>query len=359
MTNQTVSRGGRGRGLLHRPALPKTISVLLALAWLTACAGAPDTSPPAAPVESAAPAKTDQMTQLEGTPAGRTVHPTTPMEAPSLSGGGRIAFASDRDGTLDIYVLDVGTGRMTRLTHTPQHDSGPAWSPDGTQIAFMSEQDGNHDIYVMAADGSNPTRLTDDPANEHGAAWSPDGERIAFVSDRAGSLDIYLMDRDGSHVTPLTDNPASDANPAWSPDGTQIAFASDRGGSLDIYVMDADGSHVSRLTDSPAQDVDPAWSPGGQRIVFVSTRADPNPDNMSSGANWEIYSMEADGSSPVRLTDHPASDMAARWSPDGDQIIFVSTRDGDFRIYVMDADGSHQARLTKDSALEESPAWLP
>ena len=69
--------------------------------------------------------------------------------------------------------------------------------------------------------------------------------------------------------------------------------------------------------------------------------------------------MGVDGSNPTRLTHHPTYDIAARWSPDGVHILFVSTRDGVFRIYRMDADGSNLAPLTGESALEESPAWSP
>lgn len=290
---------------------------------------------------------------------GNPIDPAIGQQPPLVSTK-RIAFASERDGILDIYVMDFKSGEMTRLTVTKDHDSGPTWSPDGMRIAFMSEKGGNHDIYVMNADGSEVSRLTNDPADDFGAAWSPDGEWISFTSNRDGNLDIYLMEPDGSNLIRLTDAPGTDANPAWSPDGTKIAFSSDRDGDLDIYVMDINGSNLVRLTDNLAQDVDPSWSPDGKRIIFSSNRDYPDPEDYTSlDNNWEIYVMAADGSDATRLTDHPAYDIAGRWSPDGDRILFVSTRDGEFRIYMMNTDGSNLARLTGDSALEESPAWSP
>ena len=85
----------------------------------------------------------------------------------------RIAFSSERDGNLEIYVMNAdGTGQ-TRLTNNPAEDEEPAWSPDGTRIAFHSHHNGNREIYVMNADGSGQTRLTNNPADESEPAWSP------------------------------------------------------------------------------------------------------------------------------------------------------------------------------------------
>lgn len=146
MTAQTVNRRQPGHGLPNPPGLPKTISVLLALAWLTACAGVPDISPPAALIERTA--ATNEMTQVAAAPAGRTFLTATPFELPFLGSGGRIAFASERDGTLDIYVLDVGTDSMTRLTNDPAGEHGAAWSPDGEAIAFVSDREGSLELVV-------------------------------------------------------------------------------------------------------------------------------------------------------------------------------------------------------------------
>ena len=265
-----------------------------------------------------------------------------------------IAFASDRDGNAEIYVMNAdGTGQ-TRLTDNSADDWLPSWSPDGRRIAFYSKRDGNREIYVMNADGSGQTRLTDNPAEDREPSWSPGGRRIAFMSNRDGNREIYVMNADGSGQTRLTDNDATDAAPSWSPDGRRIAFVSGRDGNFgEIYVMNADGTGVTRLTDNPAYDWHPSWSPDGRRIAFVSSR----------DGNREIYVMNADGTGQTRLTDNSAFDRWPSWSPDGRRIAFTSWRtswlDGNSEIYVMNADGSDVTRLTDNSAYDCCPSWRP
>ncbi len=130
---------------------------------------------------------------------------------------GRIAFTSDRDGNVEIYVMDVDGSNVIRLTNNPTPDLFPVWLPDGSRIAFSSDRDGNDGIYVMGADGSNVIRLTNNPAFDRDPAWSSDGSRIAFTSDRDGNSEIYVMDADGSNVIRLTNNPAFDTFATWSP----------------------------------------------------------------------------------------------------------------------------------------------
>jgi hypothetical protein len=116
-----------------------------------------------------------------------------------------------------------------------------------------------------------------------------------------------------------------------------------------ICVMDADGANVTVLTESEGDDTTPAWSPDGEHIVFVSTR----------DGNREIYVMDADGRSQVNLTANPADDWMPSWSPDGERIAFVSYRDGNWEIYVMGTDGSGVTRLTEDKADDWTPSWSP
>ena len=99
----------------------------------------------------------------------------------------------------------------------------PAWSPDGNRIAFASERDGNWEVYVMNADGTNIINLTKHPAKDGRPDWSPDGNRIAFSSDRDRkddddkNVEIYVMNADGTNPINLTNHPAIDSSPAWEP----------------------------------------------------------------------------------------------------------------------------------------------
>ena len=126
--------------------------------------------------------------------------------------------------------------------------------------------------------------------------------------------------------------------PAWSRDGRTIVFVSWRDGNGEVYAMDADGSGPRNLTQHPAKDFRPAWSPNGRRIAFVSRR----------DGNAEVYVMNADGSGKRNLTrDRASDDDYPTWSPDGRKLAFLRGRSLDsYQLYVMNADGSGLRRLT-------------
>jgi Tol biopolymer transport system component len=235
-----------------------------------------------------------------------------------------------------------------RLTTSPATDIFPTWSPDSRHVAFVSDRDGNFEIYVMKSDGSDILQFTSTQTNPGNgrAAWSKDGSRIAWDF---GS-EIYVMNADGSAQTRLTDDRFSDLAPSWSPDGRRLAIWSSRDSDWEIYTMNADGSGgLTRVTYSPGSDSQPAWSPDGKRIAFTSFR----------DRNLEIYVVNVDGSGTTRLTNDLADDSDPAWSADSTQIAFTSERDGNAEIYVMNADGSGLARLTQNSADDRAPSWSP
>jgi TolB protein len=261
----------------------------------------------------------------EAKPVPPTPTPTSTQEVVAR-GEGKIVF--ERPGA--IYIINADGSGLIRLT-----DDGltPAWSPDGQRIAFAR----NGDIYVINADGSDQTNLTSNPDFHFylDPAWSPDGQQILFTSSGdpnypAGRL--LVINDDGSGLRDLIDPSLFPTLAVWSPDGTRIAFLGGGG----IQVVDANGSNLTRLTDGGGG-LD--WSPDGQRIAFAR--------------NGDIYVINADGSGLTRLTNHPGEDTWPAWSPDNRQIVFRSTRDGDYYIYVMNADGSGLTRLTDGN----NPDW--
>ena len=286
----------------------------------------------------------------------------------------KIAFESERDGNLDIYLVNPDGSNLQRLTKGKEAWE-PDWSPDRSKILFVSTlHGGEEEVYVMDADGSNVRRLTHTPGegtSSWSADWSPDGKQIVFQSNRDGSpegwdgYDLYVMDANGSNVRRLTREHGFDAAPAWSPDGRTIAFMSSRDDKSrsEIYVMTVDGSKAWRLTHDKRQAGRPAWSPDGERITFQSTRT--NRKQAYDGDEFEIYVMDADGANIQRLTHRPNADGHPDWSPDGTKIIFTvygdqeATGNSDEHgiIYVMDADGTNVHQLTFGGRGEGHPDW--
>ena len=131
-----------------------------------------------------------------------------------------------------------------------------------------------------------------------------------------------------------------------------IAFVSNRTGNDELYIMHGSGDVVQPLTTTPGRKTDPVISPDGKRIVFTVGTVD------TSSAS-PLWSVNSDGTGLVQLTNDGAIDYRPTWSPDGSQIAFVSTRDGNAEIYVMNADGTGQVNVSNNAASDNSPAWSP
>jgi dipeptidyl aminopeptidase/acylaminoacyl peptidase len=253
---------------------------------------------------------------------------------------GRILFATDRDGDLEVYVMNADGGSPTNLTSSAATgDRNPVASADGSQIAF--ERDGQ--IWKMNADGGGATQLTTEGGTQ--PAWSPEGTKIAFVRED----DVWVMSSaDGSGATNLTNNAAADTAPAWSPDGTKIAFTSNRDVNLEVYTMAAaDGGSLTNLSSNGAADSDPSWSPDGTRIAFVSDR-DGNP---------ELYVMNIDGGAQTRITDDALAQTSPSWSPDGTQIAFAAGDDTSTDVYAVAVTGGAPTPLTSEGDFHGEPDW--
>jgi Tol biopolymer transport system component len=248
--------------------------------------------------------------------------------------------------TRDVFLLS-GTA-ILNLTNHPAEDYQPAWSPDGEKIAFASDRDGDFDIYIMNADGSGVTQLTDDPAWDEHPSWSPDGSSIVFASSRDG-MNICIMDADGSDVVCIADGRGVNHSPDWSPDGTRIAWIGPGVESPELCVMRVDGSSGQCLTENARHEEQPRWSPAGTRIAFYAWEED---------FSYDVHVIDADGSNDVNLTTSPGvHDVTPDWSPHGSRLVFGNHRNSGAGLYLMNPDGSDVIQLTTDGGY--SPAWRP
>lgn len=278
----------------------------------------------------------------------------------------QLTYVSSSHEFSAIYLLDLDRQTLFRLIINAYT---PAWSRDGSRLAFYSTSDGRHDIYIMDVPSLKIHRLTDNNANNSNPTWSPDGSQIAFASDYGEAFGIFVMPVDctdsfevcATRLTPK-DNDWY-AAPTWSPDGSRIAFVSTRDttsslddtvGNSNVYVMNHDGSNTRRLTFNLGEDYDPDWSPDSRSLVYAA-------QNIQNGT-MELMVMDADcptvgGCQRVLFSD--VVDLMPSWSADGREIVFVDAQQGNFEIFVTDAEGQNIRRLTVNNRDETSPRWRP
>jgi dipeptidyl aminopeptidase/acylaminoacyl peptidase len=163
----------------------------------------------------------------------------------------------------------------------------------------------------------------------------------------------------------LTTDAANDLRPFWSPDGKQIVFFSNRAGTYDIWIMNADGSSQRQLTQGPADDRRPSWSPDGKWIVYDSDRS----------GERDIWVLSPDGGEPIQVTHDSAEDSFPSWSPDGQHIAYYRYQGGKLDLWLLDVrdllqggQASQPRRVTDTIADEQkgqctfachTPAWSP
>ena len=375
---------------------------------------------------------------------------------PSFSPDGRrVAFSWDGvDGAnRDIYVQNVDGDTPVRLTTDPRQDTNPVWSPDGTHIAFLrkSPTEASHLVMVRAAQGGEERtvgRITEYEFFYAPLAWWPDGGSLIVREASHGAVGFLRLMLDTGEKRPLTvpSGTSRDSNAAVSPDGRRFAFIRHHGstfssicvaplgereenaakkgidkaecffntgdlgaivwwhggkeilyssggalfriapgpnaerrqtnvtdggfqdlvadregrrlagvrasGDSNIWRVDRNGEERVKLIASSREESDADYSPDGERIVFRSTRS----------GNLDLWVAGKDGSNPTRITNFGSSLGSARWSPDGRQIAFDGwgpkfehTRNTN--IYVVDATGGPMRRLTDDQAIYGVPNW--
>jgi len=258
-------------------------------------------------------------------------------------------------GSVKFAQPRIGIGLNQRHALRPNYADdqggiiGPAsnltWTTDNPQVATVGE-DG-----TVSGVGYGHARITANaPGGKSAAADVFVVGEIVVASSRGQKFQLYAAERANlAQLAKITTDSTTATDPAFSADGSRIAYVSTSPGNAEIYVMNADGTSPTRLTTEPLADGRPTFTPDGQTILFHSAR---------TAGKQQIWSINVDGSGLTQLT-RDSVNFAPTVSPDGQTVAYVSLRNKSYDIWLMARDGSNPRQFTPTPQIKETePRFL-
>lgn len=270
----------------------------------------------------------------------------------------RLLFISDRNGATELFSISPDGSNPEIVIANSEPDvtyTHPAGSPDGTKIAFHSNRDNNDEIWMLDVASGSISKITDGCW----PSWSPDGRRLLYSKKVNDKSDIYMFNTETGEETRLTEDSYNNLWPAWSPDGSRIAYSSQRENKTDIIVVVLSSKLVQNLTASlDNRDYwKPAWSPDGSRIAYEKPTkivygvnepwyVNVHILDLNSGAETNVTNTDINNSehgvwngTPVWISDEriviESNVSGELWS----DLWVVDTRGGGFIMRITDTNG--------------------
>jgi Tol biopolymer transport system component len=235
--------------------------------------------------------------------------------------GRRIAFADNRLGDQEVWIINLETKQRERL-RLPQTELGanlPFWSPDGRNLAvtrFLPDETAS--LWLAAVDGSSAEELVPAKPVLRGGPFSPDGRSLIYAYSKGGFFQLFFLDLATREERQLTDSPSDKYDPSWSPDGRRVIFSCNAGGHLHIWEMAASGGKEEQLTSGYERMRHSFFSPDGHWIYV-------QPSHLN------IYRMPASGGPLQKVTNFAEAGLfleEPRLSPDGRWLAYCKNNGG-------------------------------
>ena len=272
-----------------------------------------------------------------------------------LSPDGReVVFGWERDGRSDIFVQPLAGGWPRRITADRDRtiywwDSAPRWSPDGRRLAFTH---GGH-VCVAPADGRGPARrITSFTASASSPVWLPDSRGLIVAGERDDATVLLLTDRDGAWPRLLAgDNGGDNLDAAPSPDGRYVAYVHRPFNDLnrwDLRLVDITNGEARTLLGLPKEKAwSPRWSPEGQQIYFLSQQS-----------GWtEVWAVRPDGEGRRQVTQLGRDVAEFAIAPDGAQLAVTAFREADYDLLLVEVATGAARTLRPPGGCYGAPCW--
>lgn len=266
--------------------------------------------------------------------------------------GTKIYFVSDRSSHKEIWSMNYDGSDQKPVTGYNSISSFPAIAPDGSKVAFTTWKDGTPQIYIHSLESGRRLTFYNQRASMNASAeFTPDGKSLLFSSTAGGgSAQIFMTDINGGNVKRISTNRAIEVEPRVNPrTGQDLVFVSGRLGRPQIFKMNMEGVDTVQLTPGDGEAVNPAWHPDGQKIVYAWTKG------FDIG-NFNIFIMDVASKQFAQLTHGVGRNENPTWAPDGMHIVFASKRGNKTQIYSMLADGTQIRQLTT-AGNNDKPVW--
>ncbi len=278
--------------------------------------------------------------------------------------GTRVAYTVSNNGPTgrpysQIWILDIASGKSTRFGAENSRSSNAEWSPDGQWIAYNGREGDKSGLMIAHPDGSGARFLA--PTQGTNSPLPSTGRDVAWSPD--GKKISFVSATPGPETEEASGDPMVITRYLYKPDADEGMTRFNDNRRLHIFLVDLATGQVRQLTSGHHYEHSIDWSPNGEEIAFVSNR-EPNEDQFF---NYDLLTLKVADGSMRRLTSTENIEYRPRWSPDGKTLVYQATKRGltdlettmeDTHIWLINADGTNRRELGgKIDNRQGPPAW--